>query len=252
MSERGIRNLAIAATLLGVVGAACFLLRRDWLEQALHSEVVGGTYQFFLVVMLGGGVSWFYRELIRVRELKERDEAKARERKEREQAEFLELYSDLVRAYNESKAVKRLLRAKAWREGADGDILLTEPYNELLERLNGVQLTFEALKRHVEGRNRLFAKVDDLYETEETDGTKDTLYGDLDRIEKYLNGVVKEYETALRPFPEAPAHLALEGLVRVKEFICSGADALDIRIDAKARFDSAISKLSQVANEVKE
>ena len=203
----------------------------------LHRQVVGGTYQFFLIVVLGGGVAWLYRELARIRD-----------RQEHERREFLELYSEVVRAYNQSKTVKRLLRAQAWREvenaeGKTQNVLLTQPYAALMDQLNGVQLEFESLKRHVKARDTLFCRVDAEEEQE-------ALYDDLETIEKYLNRIVNEYETALRKWLEPPQYLPLGSVERVEDFIAPGSDATEIRIGAKDCFKSAIKKLSQVAREL--
>jgi len=227
-------------SLLGVVLFLFFLFGGSWLDELkLHQQVIRVTYQFFLVVVFGGGVSWLYQELTRKREQNKQD-----------RTEFLSLFSDLVKVHNESKAIKRLLRAKAWRKKEEVDVLLVEPYIELMDRLNKVQLDSEAIKRHVKSKNKFFAKVNELYQKEKAQDKEatDTIHGDLSRIEKYLNKIVQEYETALREYSEPPRYLRLDQLESVEAFIAAGDDASEFRIDAKARFKSAIKKLSQVAD----
>lgn len=233
------RSMIIAIVAASLVGIGVFWIRPG-LFSGQHADLVRVTYQFFLVVVFGGLVSWLFQEVARQRD---------RERHEREQ--FFELCTELIKAYNESKTVKRLLRAKAWRtiaieDGTRRDVLMTQPYFELLERLNSVQLEFESLKRHVKGRNKLFARVDTLYKGE---GAGATLHGDLKKIEKYLGRVVKEFETALRRERETPEYIELEMLPKAREFVGPGKKA-DKREDAKDRFKSALEKLATVANSI--
>ena len=116
-------------TALGLVAVVGFLWRGRELSEAevLDPAVFKLTYQFFLIVVAGGAVSWLYRELSRLREEAEQD-----------RQEFQKLYSDLVSAYNAYKRAKRLLRARAWRtdesdSGAKTDLLKVEEYCALVE-----------------------------------------------------------------------------------------------------------------------
>lgn len=245
-----LQKTIIVATIVSIVGILAFLIFGRELEDILQEDVLSTTYQFFIIVVAGGGVSWLYKELSRSREHKQAELSRNREREQADREELFKFHSNLVSAYNSYKEIKRLLRAKAWRtisreEGGQQEALRIESYDQLLERLNKIQLAFESYKRRVEGRSDLFQRFDKLYKKEKAN----TIHDDIENIETYLNNIVKEYETALRDHDCTQTYLPLEKLEKVKAFMAPHREATKDRIAAETSFRSAISKLGAVASD---
>ena len=127
-------------TYIACVGVTVSLIFGKQISVYFHPEVFKITYQFLLIVVVGTGISALYKRILVNRERKQSD-IKA----------FRELYSNLIDSYNLYKEVKRLLRARALRVDGDELVLLSEPYEELMIRLNTVQLKFEFYKREEAG-----------------------------------------------------------------------------------------------------
>ena len=251
----------LIVTIIAILIVAFMLMCAGSIHEDLRNDVLRITYQFALIVVAGGGISWLYQQLALV---KDKDQAR--------REEFIKMRGDLVSAYNSYKEIKRLLRAKALRQGpAEQEALVkVDVYDDLLERLNRVQLEFETYKRFVKGRSDLFGVIDDLYKSEEKAAPiegrpakgssakqQGSLYNDLETIEKYLNVVVDEYENALRSYDEKVGHIPLRQLTGLGDFIApgdsersstkGGAEQDPNREDATKAFHSAIDKLSVVA-----
>ncbi|MCI5222363.1 MAG: hypothetical protein D3924_06755 [Candidatus Electrothrix sp. AR4] len=224
----------IFVSLLCLAGVLLFIVKGNEVAKALHPDVFKITYQFMIIVVTGGGMSWLFKEL-----------SIRRERKLDNKVEYIELYKEIVTTYNQYKSIKRLLRARAVREitldNELQEIILVEPYSELMSELNKIQLKFEFYKRHVSGNNSFFTVANMQYKKEE----KKTLYSELKNIEMYLNKVVQEYESSLREDIETPKYLPLNNLDYVREFISKGKYASSERKDALKSFESIIEKLAK-------
>lgn len=224
-----INRVGLVITLVSLgVAALLFAFSRDW-SPRFDPDLYRTTYQFFLLVVAGGAISWMYRELTR-----------ARQTQENHRQELLRLHADLVDSYNSYKEIKRLLRAKAWRRIPEGeteqDVLLVESYVPLLERLNKVQLTFEAHQR-----SRI--KANPLLKPREVKRLSDNLRV----VEGYINKVVKEFETALRSNRDEP-YVELSALPHTEEFIGPGADSSGRRKTAVSSFRGSIELLEEVSS----
>ena len=118
------------------------------------------TYQFALIVIIGGFVALAFR----AHEQRLRDAADDRQKElarqekqrdiEREQRERLSLtlnrfYSDLITSYNQVKKIRRLLRAKSLVQN-DGRRLDLHEYQQGMADLEDVQLKLEQIKKEVE------------------------------------------------------------------------------------------------------
>ncbi len=198
------------------------------------SELFNLTYQFLLLVVGGGGIGWLYKEL-----------TASRDRENAAKKEFLEFRAEIVNAYHEYKAIKRLLRAKAKRRIEGDEIVIVSAYEILVTKLNSLQLEFETFIMQVKGNEKQFLKVNELY-TNEDQGQD--LKRDLKVVEKYLNTVVHEYETALAPYADTPERIELSKLPALKAFIAGGPDIDDSRLAAQNCLKSAVTKLAHSAN----
>jgi hypothetical protein len=139
--------------------------------------------QLIIVVLLGGILVQLYsRE-------RDRDRALNEFRKD--------LLSGVTRAYNDTKKVRRMLRAGVVRHGESNDQRIPSAiYEAQLEKLLDPQLEFEFYKRQLEA---IHAFKDNKEVTEE-----------LRLLEKYLNKIFKEYQdgehrTSISPTPSTQA-----------------------------------------------
>jgi hypothetical protein len=228
----------ITITIIACVGALYFAVFSKQISNHLQADIFKITYQFLLIVVAGGGISWLYKDFISIRE-----------RKQSDIRAFRDLYSNLVDSYNQYKEIKRLLRAKALRNSDDGEILLSRPYEKLMMRLNSVQLKFEFYKLDVGGKNQFFERVNEKYTCKDN---ACSLAQDLAKVEEYLNEVVDEYEKALRDYITMPEYLKLDDLKlkKVEEFIAKSKNQSSNREIAKKCFKSAIEKLAEVSDKL--
>ena len=79
---------------------------------------------------------------------------------------------------------------------------------------------------------------------------KASLKADLEKVEKYLNRSVNEYEKAFRNHVTMPEFLPLSELGEVGEFIAKGSKKSHERKEALKSFKSAINKLAEVADDL--
>jgi hypothetical protein len=208
------------------LAAVLFVVSYTWYD-AVFQKILGITFQFFLIVVLGGAVAWLFREYTRQREIKDQHKN-----------ELMELRRDLVNAYNRIKCIRRLLRARAQRGGKIRDpntVIRRSVYEELMGELNEIQLRLEGYKRRVRGEEQIFR----------SDGVSFDLENSLDKMEKYLNDIISEYETALRPFEEDPDYLSASKLEKLREFIAPRMDEKDIRENIYVAFRQALEALAR-------
>jgi hypothetical protein len=157
-------------------------------------------WQFLLLAVLGGAVGLFFKnqeaEATERREATAREavantEATARER-ERQAARrrsLLQMRVDLVKAYNKTKAIRRLLRASRLRAANGTVVIRREEYVSLLQRLSLAQLEFESYVELVISDRILFPSSEELRTH-------------LEAVEGYLNDIVSEFEEAWNVFAD--------------------------------------------------
>jgi hypothetical protein len=222
--------VVLTITLASLIVAAILLIYSNSWADYFDNDLYQTTYQFFLLVVVGGAVSWLYRVFTR-----------RRETREEHRQNLLRLHSELVDAYNSYKEIKRLLRALALREIPEDvrskEVLLVSPYIEQLQRLNKVQLKFEAHKRSHHQSSNLLLKESDSKRLREW----------LSAIEKYLNGAVKEFESALRG-NTVNEPVALSKLRETSEFVGPGGKS-EKRKKAIKSFEDSIALLERVCSE---
>jgi hypothetical protein len=184
-------------TILALLGALALVLWRKWVE----AETFKVLLEFLLVGVIGGWLSYEYK--------RREQGAAAREAGRVLQREML---TKVIDAYGDAKKVRRLLRAKAkFNLGNSKEAFVRKgPYEKQMERLMDIQLEFEALKHRAENNADLFPKELELAEL-------------LEVMEKYLNEILKNYETRPddlkeRTLPEYGVVLPLRELKPLREF----------------------------------
>ena len=166
-----------AVALAGLVAAGLVLwFALDSLPPARHAklvfEIAKAAVQVFPLAFFGVVVA----ELVRSRD--------ARRAVEQRRVDFLRGFlRDVVLAYNRTKATRRSLRGAGL--GMSGHGPLTDAHlRELDERLHSLseaQLDLERLKREARARGDIFQKPEPVTAA-------------LEGLEKYVNGVIKDWE----------------------------------------------------------
>jgi len=143
------------------------------------------TYQFFLIVVIGGVVGGFLSLAFRAYEEKQKSiaetEAINRARRDAKKTLLGNLYSDLIVLYNDAKKVRRILKAKSKLIDRARVINFTE-YEKNLIVLEDVQLKLEQHIKEIE------ASADIL------DGKTTVFKKNLIIMEKYLRLITERYE----------------------------------------------------------
>ena len=185
------------------VGIICFILFRKTLsdDMVLGESLFRLTYQFLLFAILGGAISLLFKNI-----------QVERERRETRRITQQKLYSGLVAAFHEGRAVRRLIRARALQtiEEGSGDslrklrIVKQNPYDEQMAQLNSVLSEIELLRYEVEADEKSFGSISGLNDSLET-------------VEKYLTEIVAEYQNKFRDFEDGS--FSLPNLPKLEKFV---------------------------------
>ncbi len=213
-----IRNIALVITSAAFFLVASFVLNPGFFTTRLNDEVFKLTYQFLLLVVIGGSISFLFTFYAKLREeqvrKKEQDDAKEKEKKLLQR----KFYRDFIEAYNDGKKIRRFLRARTRKLQIDATdqqevLLKTDRYDELMKELTVLQLKCESFYDEVVANELLFKA-----------GNVKMLSQNLKSIEDYLNQIVSEYENCFTQHPnqsfiDEVQYLQLEKLSKLKEFI---------------------------------
>lgn len=189
--------IILVMILLGIVGVIVFLIIGKPLMEDPRSQLFGPIYHFLLLIVLGGGVSLIYKEYLRERKIEEERRTRLRD-----------MHSDLLSAYNKTKKVRRLFRARAifFKDSPKTKYILAKEYDAQFQDLIDAQLIFETYAKRAKSKELWFKDGEKLKEP-------------LDRIEGYLNEIIKEYGIQRKNFEGDPPCKKLSDLDKFKEFI---------------------------------
>ncbi len=239
------------AALVGVWGLGFGLGAQLGLnEPNFRLELFKILWQFLLLVVLGGALGLFFKTQEgeaaerRQTEDRQREEEAARRRRAEDRARevratrrdsLLRTRADLVRAYNQAKAIRRLLRSTL--HSANGQVVVRrDEYNSLMCRLIEAQLEFEYYGELVKSDRLLFSAPEDL-KTE------------IKSVGDYLNNVVSEFEKAWELFAE-DEKAPLEKFTRLKEFVQPFEERSPFETKFKKPFHEALRLLESTANDL--
>ncbi|OGO55674.1 MAG: hypothetical protein A2Z32_03295 [Chloroflexi bacterium RBG_16_69_14] len=185
-------------------------------REDLIFEIAGAAIQVFPLAFFGVIVA----ELVRRRDARRAD-AQQRDG-------FLrDFLKDVVLAYNRTKATRRTLRGAGL--GPSGHGRITEEQLHQLDlqilRLSDAQLDLERLKREARARGDIFRKPEPV-----TDA--------LQALEKYVNSVIKEWETGR---PDLTKGMGVDKLASWPKFRAFLADE-----DAGGSFDVAAGQIAAI------
>lgn len=182
-------RITIAILLAGILFLAILILLHDRFVQEFGGDFFKLTYQFVLIIVLGGVVSLVYREFSREQDNRYKERIREQEKRQEKKKLLLAFHDNLVEVYNDTKRIRRLTRARVRckpkgepksQEVEDLRIDLAR-YDEYMQSLVNGQLKFEYFKRQVESNEKLF-------------GSSPTLLTNLKSMEGYLGDIIDEYE----------------------------------------------------------
>lgn len=216
-------RIAIGLTIaLAIVAAIGFILAHSALEAWLGTEVFKLTYEFLLIVVIGGAISLLYSQFTKSQEQADKIKEQAREKRDKEKTLQGKFRVGFLQSYNGAKSVRRLLRATARTitdaKGTTTDGIKPAPYDRLMQKLVQVQLQIETLREEAAAEKDLFAGVPELQD----------LDTNLESIESYLNDIVGEYEDSYKLFHKGDLQPVSE-FPKLTEFIGPYDDAIDFK-----------------------
>jgi len=227
MSRRMFKTTALILTMLSIAtgGVVVFLIWGKQIEEHLQPEVFKLSFEFLLVVVVGGAVSLLYEQFSAERELRQKRRDLLRQ-----------MHAELLKAFNDAKRIRRKLRAhvgyKSGRAFSPESKVRSAEYKEAMEAIIDAQLTFEVYAKRAEDTQLWFASGEGLAV-------------ELRKIEVYLNEIIDEYQEKANSFVEIPSGKALAELPVLAEFI--GPVIKDQKFDAefKNAFRNALEKLDK-------
>ena len=190
------------------------------------------TYQFLLITIIGGAVAYLYKLL-------EVD----RERRK----DLRDMHAELLGAFNKAKTVRREIRAHVGvidrcinekghkSEGRINDkgYIRKDIYVDCMAKLNQAQLVYEVYSKRAENSALWF---EDSKEFE----------SNVRMIEKYLNNILKEYQTELHLFDPDSEIQEISNFETLLEFISPFKDDSDFDLNFKKPGDGALISLSKL------
>jgi hypothetical protein len=231
-----IKSAAISVTVVSFLLVIAIIIFPGFFKGRLDYDIFKLTYQFLLLTVIGGLVTFLFSFYIRLREEQARQKEQATAKRKEERSLQRRFYNEFTGAYNEGKKIRRFLRARTRKLSTSNQhqeiiLLKTERYDELLKELTILQLKFEFFYDEVSSNPELFAA-----------GDVKSLAENLKKMEEYLNQMVGEYEQCYTLYPnqyflEEVPFIALENFDKLKEFIGRYKDATGFRHQFKKAAD---------------
>jgi hypothetical protein len=245
--------VAILITVTATTGVILFIVFHNVLlkDKFLGTETYKLTYQFLLIVVVGGCISLLFTLYIKARENLDKEIEhekeyleKQKEKQENKDKEVRQIqhqfYNDFLQAYNNVKKIRRFLRATARKisTNASGQQVIhikVARYSELMSELISLQLRFEYFYDEIDSNKGIFKGVDNIV----------SLLANIKNIEEYLNSIVGEYESCYNLYPNQSfiddvTYIPVDSLPKLSEFIEKYKDAVEF----KQQFKDAADRVS--------
>ncbi|WP_326759215.1 hypothetical protein OHB35_15705 [Streptomyces phaeochromogenes] len=219
-----------------VVSMACatgLIVWHETLTKVMGEEAYKALLQFFLVAVLGGGVSLVYQAFNR-----EADWRTELLRRQEERADILReirqrYLRELIAQYNTVKRARRLLRALALEDGPDflDRRVRIDRYDDLLQPVLDAQLALETMTRTMGAEGGLFEADRELISS-------------LDRASSYLRSLITEYESTM-PRVGGP-EIVLRTMPELADLIGAYAESNRFRYDFVHSVHSVMAALERL------
>ena len=211
--------VVLATIALAGVGVVLFLYKGAVIRAKMEDEVFKLSYQFLLITVIGGALSLLYQRFSAERALTEKRNALLRE-----------MHSELLNAYNIAKRARRMLRAHVGSLVTPESRLRASRYDEEIDKIMDAQLTFEVYAKRAGNAGLWFRNGK-------------ALGVELNKVEGYLNSLIKEYEDKRSTFAGKPPSQALSELKTLAEFVGPYKDATGFKDSFKVPFRKALTLL---------
>jgi hypothetical protein len=225
MSFRRLEVVPLVVTALAIIAVSILIVREQSVTNRIGNEVFALTYEFFLTVVIGSGVSVLFQTISYARELRDRRRALQRE-----------IHQALVTGYNDAKKARRLLRARARNaprapDGVGCGIDAAE-YDVQMEALSTAQLSIELATRRIEVNRALFYRAPELLVA-------------MNDVGKYLNTVIDEWEDVRPLLHETHAPLTMARVPCLDAFLRDYRESALFRDGFKLPFDDALRLIEE-------
>ena len=229
-------HIAVAITvavLLALVGVLHFLIAGGSWAEGLDKDIYKLTYQFLLFIVIGGALSLLYERFTALREAREGKRERERDAREQRRLRLQTIHRDLLSAFSQVKKARRLLRALAVKSFDDPtpstDMVEADEYAKQMLTIIDAQLVLETYVKE--------AKADILFES--IPGLGDALR----QAEKYLGGLIKEFESNFRRFEGVPRTRSLKDLEVLSDFIVHKKESEHFKPEFTRPFRRALDAL---------
>jgi len=257
------RRLKIALPVVLISGSAflaalAILVWRQKAESALGDKLLAPTFQFLLVVVVGGFVSLVYSQFAKQREYdrdnqiraqqqefderqRERDREytelqRSRDQREVERRYQQEIYLDLARVRMRTLRVAITIRAEGTAGMPEGYINAQVYRREVLNLLDAL-IDLNHLVARMEAAQELFA---DPSEPQTQEMAAQSLLSPLTLITRYLNRITGEYEMVwAQPRSGEPDKFSFWEIRKMGEFLGYFSDVKDFETNFDAPFRKA-------------
>jgi hypothetical protein len=208
----------ILISVISSVAIIVFLSLGKQIKSVMDEDLFKLTYQFLLIVVIGGLVSLLNQLYLKQRDLDYQHQVLLRQ-----------IYTELFNAYNTTKRIRRILRAQVGIDISGNKInqnaqISKSEYKKQIDILIDAQLIFE-----------LYAKKSNESWIWFENGEK--LAKACDSVEKYLNKIISEYEKKLCRFPGGDnSAMSITHLSKLAEFIGPSKKAVEFESEFKEAF----------------
>ena len=220
-----------------------FIIWQDYFKSKLDIELFKLSYEFLLIVVIGGAVSFLFTVYIKLREEVKTENETQETKKNEKKALQRKFHLDFIQTYNSVKKIRRLMRARARMKSNDNAHdwkIITKRYDEQMRILITLQLQFEFFKEEIESNTDLF-EVDN----------KPEFICNIKKVQSYLNKIVSEYEDCYKDFPDKSfiddiQILSFDNLPRLNDFIGKIYDAKDFEDEFKTPAKAVIDSMKKL------
>jgi hypothetical protein len=216
-------KIAISVIILGLIGVCSFFAFSNFLVQHLNIELFKLSFQFLLIVVLGGAVTLAFTNFTKEKEYRIKTKEKSETRIGEIKNALHKFHNEFVQSYNSVKYIRRMFRARA-RIFSTETLIDVKSYDLLMQELTKNQLQFEFYIDEAESNPKLF----------EDKKVNAQLQDKVKLMRNYLNKIVTEYENCYKFFPEhnfvsQVQALPLKKLPVLADFIVKYSEAEDFK-----------------------
>ena len=231
-------KILVVSIFIAIIGITAFIVWHQNLKIILGAKIFEYSYQFLLLIFLGGSASVLFKEI-------SKNKTQYDEQNRLHKEIVKNLYDRLIKAYSETKQIRRLIKARVLtytrdpkgevirnNEGKSRKSVYVEPYDIYMERLSKIQLEFEFFRFQLTSNPSILG-VPDLSKS-------------LGSLDNYLGDIIFEYQERRRKFKPDSLTQEISFLPKLGEFVLDYDKGFSFKTGFKDHFYKAINGLSIV------